>query len=121
MCSNSGAMGVRRVWSHTENEPPHETEMALGRTSDLGMGRCVCFLDDVHGPLEHERPPSSSLQGPCALILGQPPRCSLGTGARGDPHSYRAGAGTPGQRDPGRTGGTFAPGAPGASAGTPDG
>src|SRR6266436_4452039 len=73
MCSNSGAMGVRRVWSNTENEPPHETEMALGRTSDLGMGRCVCFLDDVHGPLEHERPPSSSLQGPCALILGQPP------------------------------------------------
>src|SRR5712691_4865443 len=74
MCSNSGAMGVRRVRSTTENEPPHETEMALWRTSDLGMGSCVCSLDDVHGPLEHERPASSSLQGPCALILGQPPR-----------------------------------------------
>src|SRR6266849_4391174 len=48
--------------------------MALWRTSDLGMGRCRCSLDDVHGPLEHERPDSSSLQGPCALILGQPPR-----------------------------------------------
>src|SRR6266446_2914891 len=48
--------------------------MALWRTSDLGMGRCRCSLDDVHGPLEHERPASSSLQGPCALILGQPPR-----------------------------------------------
>src|SRR5437899_370934 len=74
MCANSGAMGVRRGRSHTENEPPHETEMALWRTSDLGMGRCVCSLDDVHGPVEHERPTSSSLQGPCALILGQPPR-----------------------------------------------
>src|SRR5258706_11784335 len=76
MCANSGAMGVRRVRSHTENEPPHETEMALWRTSDLGMGRCVCSLDDVHGPVEHERPTSSSLQGPCALILGQPPSLS---------------------------------------------
>src|SRR5229473_1970013 len=73
MGSNSGAMGVRRVRSHTENEPPHETAMALWRTSDLGMGSCVGSLDDVHGPLEHERPASSSLQGPCALILGQPP------------------------------------------------
>ena len=31
-------------------------------------------LDDVHGPLEHERPASPSLQGPWVLILGQPPR-----------------------------------------------
>src|SRR5882672_1054628 len=75
MCSNSGAMGVRRVRSNTENEPPHGTAMALGRTSDLGRDSCVGSLDDVHGPLEHERPASSSLQGPWVLILGQPPRC----------------------------------------------
>ena len=44
------------------------------RMSDLGMGSCVWSLDDVHGHLDHERHASSSLQGPCALILGQTPR-----------------------------------------------
>ena len=33
----------------------------------------MCSLDDVHGHLDHERHVSSSFQGPCALILGQPP------------------------------------------------
>ena len=66
-------MGMRRVRSNTGNEPPHETEMALVRMSDLGMGSCVWSLDDVHGHLDHEWHASSSLQGPCALILGQPP------------------------------------------------
>src|SRR5207245_3284951 len=53
------------------------------RTSDLSMGRCVCSLDDVHGPLEHEWPASSSLQEPCALILGQPPRTAANQSAGG--------------------------------------
>src|SRR6266571_9303036 len=83
LCSNSGAMGVRRVRSNTGNEPPHETEMALWRTSDLSMGRCVCSLDDVHGPLEHEWPAASSLQELCALILGQPPRTAANQSAGG--------------------------------------
>src|SRR5258706_15987445 len=73
MCSNSGAMGVRRARSNTRNEPPHEPALALLRTSDLVMGSCVGPLNDVHGPLDHERHASSSPQGARALILGQPP------------------------------------------------
>jgi len=73
MGSNAGAMGGRRGRSHPENEPPHGTAMALWRTSDLGMDSCVGSLDDVHGPVEHERPASSRLQGPWVFMLGQPP------------------------------------------------
>src|SRR5258706_11011610 len=80
MCSNSGAMGVRRARSNTRNEPPHEPALALLRTSDLVMGSCVGPLNDVHGPLDHERHASSSPQGARALILGQPPRIELCSG-----------------------------------------
>src|SRR2546428_2250367 len=73
MCSNSGAMGVRRARSNTRNEPSHAPALALLRTSDLVMSSCVGSLNDVHGPLNHERHAASSLQGARALILGQPP------------------------------------------------
>src|SRR2546426_2593012 len=77
MCSNSGAMGVRRARSNTRNEPSHAPVLALLRTSDLVMSSGVGPLNDVHGPLDHERHAASSLQGARALILGQPPRPSL--------------------------------------------
>jgi hypothetical protein len=68
-------MGVRRVRSNTRNEPPHAPALALLRTLDLVLGICVGPLNDVHGPLDHERHASTSLQVARAFILGQPPRC----------------------------------------------
>jgi hypothetical protein len=76
-------MGVRRARSNTSNEHPHAPVLALLRTSDLVMGSCVGPLNDVHGPLDHERHALSSLQGGRALILGQPPRSHARDGLPG--------------------------------------